>query len=262
MTKEAGKWYYTGEAGRSRAKQESEAAKLRREQAMNQGPRRLWLKSDTSVKLTFLDTLVFFMYEHQLKIGGNWRNWFTCRKGKDTCPICEAGDHPAYVAVASIINHREWVDKEGKTRKNEKQLVVFRGTKAQERILKRIEQCDGDLTGCVFEFTRGSSNTEASTGEDFVYLNKRLTAAQMLSMAPKGSDKSWLEPFDYAEMFQPLEIDQLRKIAGGETPVGSGEAEGVNGEEKEPEEKKASGKKKAAPVEQPIGKEMSIEDLI
>lgn len=255
MAKAKTSWYLKGSAGINRAKQEDEAAKMRREQAANKGPRRLWLKNDTSTKLTFLDNPQFFLYEHQLKIGGNFRNWFTCRKDIDSCPVCEAGDQPSYIVVASVINHREWADKEGKTHKNEKQLAVFK-SKARERILKRVEQCDGDLKGCVFEFSRGSQTTECSTGEDFVYLNKRLTEAQLLSLAPKGSDKSWIEPFDYADMLQPRTIEELRKIAGGEVPVGSEGEEGGEGGDPEPD-------KKAAPVAAEKPKtEMSIDDLI
>jgi hypothetical protein len=254
------KWYLKGQAGVSRAKQEDEAAKLRREQAQNKGPRRLWLANDTSTKLSFLDNPQFFLYEHQLKLGGNWRNWFTCRKDIDSCPVCESGDNPSYVVVATVINHREWKDKDGKDHKNEKQLAVFKG-KARERILKRVEQCDGDLKGCVFEFSRGSSNTEASTGEDFVFLNKRLTDAQLLSLAPKGSDKSWVEPFDYAELLEPRTIEELRRIVGGETPVGSEDGDGGEGGEPEPEKEPEKESKKAPPKEEKKS-EMSIDDLI
>jgi len=160
MAEKKGAWFLKGKEGMKRASQEDEAAKQRREQ---KGPRRLWLASDSSTKLTFLDTPEFFLYEHQLKIGGNWRNWYTCLKAVDTCPICESGEHPSYVVVATVINHRKWHDKDGKVHQNEKQLAVFKG-RARQRIVKQIERREGDLKFCVYEFSRGTQSTEASTG--------------------------------------------------------------------------------------------------
>jgi len=229
-----------------------------------------------------LDTPQFFLYEHQLKIGGNWRNWFTCLKDIDTCPICESGEHPSYVVVATVINHRKWTDKEGKVHQNEKQLAVFKG-KARERILKQIERRDGDLKFCVYEFSRGSSGTEASTGEDFEFLNKRLTKKQLMSLAPAGADETWIEPFDYAEILAPKTPKELRAIVGGEEPVGGddddGEDDGLppfdpddddNGKKKDEdkeEKSRTSGKKKNKDDDDNGGgkkssKDMSIDDLL
>lgn len=277
--KKKGAWYLKGQEGTKRSGQEDEAAKQRREQ---KGPRRFWLANDTSTKVTFLDTPQFFLYEHQLKIGGNWRNWFTCLKDIDTCPICESGEHPSYVVVATVINHRKWTDKENKVHQNEKQLIVFKG-RARQRIMKQIERRDGDLKYCVYELARGTQNTEASTGEDFEFLNKRLTKKQLLSLAPAGSDETWAEPLDYAEILAPKTPKELRAVVGGEEPVGAGEdGDGLppfdpddddpkdKDKDKEKEGKKRTTGKKKAPDDDDNGgeagvksaKDMSIDDLL
>jgi hypothetical protein len=260
----AKKWFQTGKKGWDTAKEEDAAAQARREA---KGPRRLWLKGDTACKVTLLDNPEFFLWEHNLRIGGKFFNYVTCLKQTDTCPPCEDGDQPSFVCVATVINHRKYTDKQQKEHVNEKQLVVFKG-RARQRIAKQLERRDGDLKYCVYEFSRGSGATECSTGEDFEFL-KRLTKSDVLKLAPKGAGEDWLQPFDYEELLAPKSPKEIRKIMGGEVPVGSEDGEEEEGEPEEAkgkggdddgekEEKKAKDKKK----EKEEKKVESIEDLI
>jgi hypothetical protein len=153
-------WFKRGDEGWDQAKANEEAAKQRR---ASKGPIRFWLDNDQSAKLTFLDTPDFFIAEHNLKIGGKWFNYFTCRGDIGTCPLCEAGDRPSFNIVGSVINHKPYVDKEGNTHSNQKQLFVARG-KAMEHLKKQIARRE-DLEFAVYELSRGSSNTECSTGK-------------------------------------------------------------------------------------------------
>jgi hypothetical protein len=223
--KAAGAWYSTGKAGWKKAKEEDAAAKARREQ---RGPRRFWLDYDKSAKIVFLDTPDFFVHEHNLKIGGKYFNYATCLREVDTCPPCDEGDNPSYIVAGSIINLTPWTDKEGKVHKNEKQLFVAKG-RARQRLMKQIERRGGDLTGCVYEMSRGSSTTECSTGEDFEYI-KTVEVKKMLKAAPvdkKGQvDKTFIEPFNYAEIFAPKTSAELREMLGLSAPVGSEEEAG------------------------------------
>lgn len=215
-------WFKTGKDGRTRSKQVDEEAKARRAAA---GIQRFWQENDSSGKVTFLDNPDFFLNEHNINIGGKWFNYFTCLKDFDTCPLCESGDKPSYAVVCSVIDHRKYTDSEGAERTNERKLLVARG-KARQILLKRLEdKHEGDMVGCVYEIGRGTTKTEASTGEDFDFLQKKLTAKQLKSFIPKGGKAEDIKPFDYEEVLAPKKASELRKLVGGETPVGSEEEE-------------------------------------
>lgn len=225
------KWFQTGEAGSKRAKQIDEEQKARRE--AGSGPRRFWLEPDTAAKITFLDTPKFFFHEHNLKLEGRFFNYFTCIKDMDTCPICESGDRSSYVMVGTILSHKTWKDGEGNVHKIQKQLFVAKG-KARQKMTRQIEKREEDLTFTVYEMARGSTPTEANTGEDIEFL-KRLKKSQVKGLIPDSvigddfEDKdAYMKPFEYGKLFKPKTAKQLRAVVGGEAPTGT--------EEEEPEE--------------------------
>jgi len=210
-------WYQKGKDGVKRSKQEDAAAKARREQ---RGPRRFWLDNGTSAKATFLDTPAFFLYEHNIKIGKDFHNFFTCIKDLDTCPLCEAKYMPSYIMVGTIINHKKSVDKKGQVHQHEKQLIVLKG-QARQNMLRKIKKRGGDITMTRFEMSRGDSSTECATGEDFEFLGK-VDKKKLLALKPADVDpKEWLKPFDYEEIFAPKTAKELAKLAGVDAPVGS-----------------------------------------
>lgn len=221
MAKEKKKWFARGKEGVEMSKRNDEEMAARREA---RGPRRFWLENESSAKVTLLDNPEFFVYEHNLKLGGKYHNYFTCLQQIDTCPICESGDSPSFILVATVINHKKFEGKDGKVFKNQKQLIVFK-SKAKEKILRQLEK-KGNLRFTVWELSRGSSSTECSTGEDFEYLgkwgqDKEFQADKLKAMVPDKEDpKTWLRPFDYETIFAPKEPDELRKIVGGAPPVG------------------------------------------
>jgi len=230
-------WFDKGNEGWKRAKQVDKKAKEKRD---NKDPWRFRLKNDTSGKVTFLDNPSFFIHEHNLRVDGKFGNFFTCVKDFDTCPICEDGDTPGYVVVATVIDHTVWEDKDGKKHRNQKKLFVGKG-KARQALLRQIERRDDDLKYCVYEMSRGSSSTECATGEDFEFL-KRLTAAQVKKFIPAGEKDSWLDPFSYEELLAPKSIEELSELVGAEPPVGSGDDDtDSDGDTEEKDEAKESG---------------------
>jgi hypothetical protein len=247
-------WYLKGEEGREKS---SRVDKEQQERAAQQrGPMRFWLDNDSSAKGTFLDTPNFFFHEHNLKLAGKWFNYETCIKEFDTCPPCENGERSSYVVAGTILVHKPWKDRNDKQHKVRKMLFVAKG-RARQRLLKQLDYRDGDLKFCVYELSRGTSNTEANTGEDFEFL-KRLTKKQVKSLVPAddilkdGKEDyedvdDFLKPFDYEEMFAPKSAKDLRELVGGETPVG---AEDDAPSEEPPDE------------EEPDGEVTSIDDLI
>jgi hypothetical protein len=214
-----GGWFVTGKEGIAKSKQEDEISKQRREQRKDM-PWRFRLDNGEEAKATFLGTPKFFYREHNLQLGGKWGNYFTCLMDFDTCPLDTIGNS-SYVVAGSVIDHREWEDKKGEKHKNQKRMVVFKG-KARENIIRQIEKKGDDLKYWVYEFSRGSSNTEAATGENFEPV-KQLTKDQMKNFIPKGETLKWLEEFDYAKILEPKSPEELRKIAGQAPPTGSAE---------------------------------------
>jgi len=210
------RWYQTGKEGFKRSQQEDEAAKARREQ---RGPRRFWLKSGSSAKVTFLDTPQFFLYEHGIKIGKSYRNYFTCIKDLETCPLCEANYVPSYIMAGTVIDHSSYTDENGKTYKNQKRLFVAKGA-ARQIMLRKIKKKGGDIKFYRFEFTRGTNATECSTGEDIEVLGK-VSKEKLLALKPSDVDpKEWLAPFSYEEIFAPKSAKELARLVGLDAPVG------------------------------------------
>jgi len=209
-------WFKKGKEGVKESQKVDTEAKARRDAA---GPMRFWLEYDSAAKLTFLDNPQFFIWEHTIKIGNKWRNYFTCIKEIDSCPLCEGGENPSFILVGTVINHKKWKSSDGSMHQNEKMLFVAKG-RARQRLLKQIERRDNNLKFCAYEMARGTTQTEAATGEDFEFL-KRLTKKALSKLIPKGENDDWLNPFDYEKIFAPLSVEDLTKLAGGETPVGA-----------------------------------------
>jgi len=151
-----------------------------------------------------------------------------CLQDFDSCPICESGSNASYVLAGTVISHKKFTDKDGNEHNSQKQLFVAKG-KARQHLLRQIDRREGDLRGCVYEMSRGTTQTESSVGEDFEFI-KRLSQAELLKIAPgktKEEKMDWLKPYDYAELLKPKSADELRKIVGIGPPVGSDEEEGI-----------------------------------
>lgn len=213
-------WFQRGDAGFKRSQQIAE------DMAKNAKPFRVWLPVGGHTTLTFLDGEGFFYYEHQLKIDGDWKNWFTCRRDFSECPLCDAGDNPTYVAAYTVIDHSEYTSKRtGKKVKNQKRLLVTKGP-VHDKWARRIEE-NGELTYCVYSCARDRKN-ECNTGEDITF-RKRLSRDDVKKFAPEGVDpEEWIQPFHYMEVFKPLAVEELRSIVG-QAPVGAEKGNDNNG---------------------------------
>jgi hypothetical protein len=239
-------WFRRGKEAFEHSKKVDAEAKARRDQ---QGPRRFWLEPDSSAKFTWLDNPEFLVSEHNLKLNNRFHNFFTCIQEKETCPICESNDNPGWALVGTIISHKAFTDKDGNEHKAQKQLFVAKG-RARSRIITQMERRKGDLTHSVYESTRGAGQTECSTGEDFEYLGK-LNKEKLMELAESiGEDESWLEPFDYEEVFKPKSAAELRKIVGGKVPVGSEEEDASDASDP------------VQPEPEKVEDEVSIDDLL
>ncbi len=180
---------------------------------------RYWMPNDSEGELTFLDgdltddglLDIVMYYEHQVFMNGKWTNWFVCTGEDEPCPICEGGDTAALVGAFTVIDHREYKDKQGKTHKNQKRLFV-----AKRQTIKALQiyatKRDG-LAGCTFDVSR-SGDQSASVGNIFDFTEK-----QSLKKLQKKYGKE-MEPFDYEEVIEYRKAKDLRKLGFGSVGPG------------------------------------------
>lgn len=189
------------------------------------GIRRYWIPENAEGKVTFLDgdlgdegliEAVSF-WEHQLKLNGNWRNWYPCTQVTEPCPICEGGDNPSLVMVFTVIDHGEWKDKQGVVHKDERRLFVCK--RETFKRLQKIASKRGGLKGCTFDVSRVGEKS-AGVGDTFDFIEKRTMPALAKALNLKPED---VAPFDYEEVLTYYTADQLRELGFGEAspPIGS-----------------------------------------
>lgn len=181
------KWFLQGEEGFQRKQSIDQVTKLRKEK----GVFRFWLKPDEEGTVVFLDSNPVYVYEHNIKVGKTWGNYFTCVNeiGNQFCPFCDRGDKPVYTAYFSIIDTRQWTRADGSVSKNRKILWPAKGStikKVHDLIKKH-----GDLRGKAFTIKRWSPN-DPNCGTDFDFV--------------KDVDLTKIEdtqPFDYQKILTP-----------------------------------------------------------
>lgn len=227
-------WYGQGAEGKttqSKAEEEREAKRAQGGSPEAIKSQRFWLPPNKEARVTFLDSGLFFLKEHQIKLNGSFRNWFTCRSDIDTCPFCDAGESFSFVSVSTILDHTEWATKKGKKVYCTKKLFVCKGD-AKKGLMLQVDR-RGDLRMSQYIINRLSSE-DYTTGSQFDYqgpiteadLRKMASAVGMtleayLGMTEKQTLEEYLKPFDYQKVFEPLSIADARKVLGMAPPVGS-----------------------------------------
>jgi len=142
---------------------------------------RFWLKEDTEAKITFLDGdlledgtidgVVF--HEHNVKLNGNYGNFYICINEFEACPLCEQGDNPAFCAAFTIIDHRTYKDREGKEHKNQTRLFVCKLD--TYKMLQKIATKRGGLAGASFDVSR-TGDKSSNVGNMFDFIIKKPVA--------------------------------------------------------------------------------------
>lgn len=220
--------------------------------------RRLWIPAGESKQLVFLDDQPFLIYEHQAKIDGDFRNWFTCLRGiEDECPACEQlGVKSRYfVGYFTVINCSEYIDKKGNKHQFEVQLLA-----AKSKSLKMLEmrsKAKGGLAGKLWNANRTDKKTavcgdvydyekDADLSKLFHHANingKKLSeliakantdekelarlARYLQLKIENGKALPQLTPVNYMEQVKPLGVTELKyAIKGAE--VDGDEAFGGN----------------------------------
>lgn len=191
------------------------------------GSLRFWLPKGSDRKVIFLTegNKAPVLFEHRIRLGGSWNNWFTCLShlGME-CPLCKFADENdgngrrKKVMYFTVIDTHEFEDRSGKKRKNLKKLFAAQKDTTEilkRQYLKRLEAEQG-LRGAMFDIFRTKSDKSASVGEQFDFIKM-----VDLSSLPDS------EEFDYKELLKPdiekvrLAVERLRREGG----MGAGDKE-------------------------------------
>lgn len=167
--------------------------------------------SEEDRKLIYLDDEGFSFWEHTMNIPGQGWKQLTCLRPNPGCPMCAMGDRPYYVTLFSVVDTKEYKDRQGNVHKNKKKIHALK-TEAAGKLFKLKEQCGG-LKGRGILTSRGAS-TEPSSGSMFL-VERDAEDKKVQYNIPDNDD--W-KAFDYADIFKPKAVDQLKAILG--LPVG------------------------------------------
>lgn len=167
------------------------------------------------------------IFEHNIKLGGSWRNWFTCLEPLGIpCPLCQyANENDGFgrrykAMYFTIIDTHEFEGRDGKKKKNQKRLFVAK--KDTVEILRRrfhdLAEMGKSLRGAIFKVYRTNSDKSAAVGEDFTYIGHA-----DLDAFPDTTQ------FDYAEILKP-DPEKVKKVITslGGAVGGGGPKEGTS----------------------------------
>lgn len=218
---------------------------------------RFWMPPEAEQQITFLDGEVDATgrldvptyWEHNLLLGGSWKNWFPCTKDQEPCPICET-KQPSLVYMFTIIDHRQWAEKKdtSKVHEHERKLYVCKGDTYKR--LSKLALKRGGLTGLTVDVSRIGDNAE-NVGSDFDFCEKRsfkeLRKIYGMKKTGENKDSKVCAAYDYDEVMKYHTAEQLRALGlgegGGEPPVGAGDADEVRKDKKKGKKKKGKKKK-------------------
>lgn len=233
-------WYDTGYSG------------IKREQdRIDQtfAPQRIWIPAGGKKDLVFVDDEPVGIHEHNPKMNGDWKNWFTCGKEVyDEAACCEllnpSGYDPYYVGFYTVVDCSEWVDKKGNKYQYELKLYP-----AKIKTLKRFEMRrkeKGSFAGKLFTISRMDGKSPA-TGDDFemvrdadmakLFTHANYKGKKLSELYGKGTDaeniarlkNTWkvevvdgkvvpkIVPFNYAKVLYPLPPKEIRAVLKGAT---------------------------------------------
>lgn len=182
---------------------------------------RFWLPKGKEADIIFLNEgdEAPVIWEHQIRLGGDWRNWATCMiQAGQSCPLCKwadanNGQFKRYkVMYFSIIDCSKYTDRKGVEHVNTKKL--FGAKKDTKELIRRLwlrrKEADTGLRGAMYNAYRTNSDKSANVGEQFEF--KKMVDLATLEDA---------EAFNFAEVIAPDKarmtqiMNRLRRETGG-----------------------------------------------
>ena len=169
------------------------------ETSKRRSPRRTYLKVGYEQEHIFVDDRGFRYWEHHLIDSNGKANWYTCTKFTGKCPLCEVNAPLKEVTQFTVLEVGGWVHESGTRLKNA--LLLFVASRDVAAALAKIKyKNQGSLVGLRMRALK--RNFGVSTARDF-------TIVERVDLADFNDPK----PFDYEELFQPLNVEELAVIA-------------------------------------------------
>lgn len=228
------KWMHTGAASAALAKKEETLAEQRKSEFGKAW--RFYLKDDEEARITFVDGDLSDegylcpprFYEHNLQQNGRFGNFFVCPQethpeSGQKCPICEEGDRPALVALFTVIDHREYENKDGKVIKDQVRLLAAKPHSFD--MLNKLASKKGGLAGTTWDVTR-SGDKSASIGSNFSFVEKNDVKELYEKYKRSFKDKNgkmvtehFFQPLKYEEEITFRTEETLRTMGFGSKPT-------------------------------------------
>lgn len=153
-------WYQSGFGGMAEEQQRLDAM---------QGPGRLWIPQTKEKEIVYIDDDPCCIYEHNPKIGGNYRNELTCLQGVSDDVVCCQVLGPNsryYVGYFTVVDCSLWTDNKGNEHQYEMRLM---GAKMRSlKLIRRKKDDAGSLIGKMFKHYR-TDDRSASIGDDISF---------------------------------------------------------------------------------------------
>lgn len=186
------------------------------ERRSNYFPFRFWLPADDKEEreIVFLTDDPPIIEEHNLRIDGDWRNWFTCPKNADPdaeCPLCEAGNNPYTVGFYVILDRTGYVATKGENRGKrvgKDQVYILPAKFGSLKEFKRFSTKFGGLEGRSFDVQRTDSG-KASIGDSWIYMGKNYSPDELEEIIGKSLDE--VVP-DWEEYLAIKPMDELAAL--------------------------------------------------
>lgn len=215
-------WLKKGKAAHEQVKKADQETEKRKAAG---SIRRFYIPNDKETQITFLDggldddglLQVVTYWEHQLKLSGNWMNWFACTQDQEPCPICLGGegDNPALVAAFTVIDHTKWTDKQTKVHQHERRLFICK--RETFKRLQKIATKRGGLTGATFDVSR-TGDKSAAVGSDFDFIEKRTPSDLKKAYGLKAED---VKSYDYEKAITYRTAEELRELGFTTQTIGA-----------------------------------------
>lgn len=233
----SGSWYDSGFGGIN--KEETRLAQM-------SGPRRLWIPGGATKEFVFVDDEPCCIYEHNPKMNGSWKNWFTCLADitPDDKPCCDVlgANTRYYCGFFTIVDCSEWVDKKGNKYQYEMKLLPAK-LKSLKKFRRKKEE-RGSLVGCLFKAHR-EDDRSPSIGDEFEFV-REVNMEKLFDLVNYGGKKlkelfekaanendaaaalkrtfqlavknekpvPAIVPFNYFEVLKPMPSKELRSALG------------------------------------------------
>ena len=181
------------------------------------GTRRVWMPVGKTFDGGLLDDEPFRCWEHQVKINGDWKNWFTCRaKNKglgDSCALCDDGHRPNFMSFLTVVDTVGYVGKsDGKTYGVGRRMLLPMRMDALRKFTRKKDAA-GALAGRKIKIFRDKDKEQISDME----IGPEMEAEDYKNPV----DNTTWRPINYVEELAPLEPAALARIARSCAPAGN-----------------------------------------